>query len=315
VTTYLVTGGAGFIGSHLCDRLLAEEHRVIAVDDLSSGHLSNIAEARGYGHAFTFYNVDIRAEGLGGLFERHRPEVVFHLAAQHRAEVRNEPPADLRVGIMGLLAVLDAAVGAGVRKVVFASSASVYGRVRRLPVKETALVGSRPLTPGAISKKAAEDYLRFYRRSHGLDFTSVVLGSTYGPRQAPPGPGVVGAFVEAMLAGLRPEIFGDGTQTRDFLFVDDAVHALALSVDRGPGKTINVGTGVETSVIGLYGMLATITGFKGDPMLGPQPPGEVLRSCLDNELAERELGWKPWTHLEDGLRETVAYVRPLIGLP
>jgi UDP-glucose 4-epimerase len=307
LTTFLVTGGAGFIGSHLCDRLLAEEHRVIAVDDLSSGHLSHIGEARAYGHSFTFYNVDIRAEGLAGLFERHRPDAVFHLAALHRPEA--QPPAEMRVGIMGLLAVLDAAVRAGVRKVVFASSASVYGQVRKLPVKETALVGARPLSPGAISKKAAEDYLRFYRRSHGLDFTSLVLAAVYGPRQVPPAPGVVGAFVAAMLAGLRPEVFGDGAQTRDFLFVDDAVHAMALSVDRGPGKTINVGTGVETSVTDLYGMLAQIIGFRGDPMFVPQQPGEVLRSCLDNEMAERELGWKPWTHLEDGLRETVAYLR------
>jgi UDP-glucose 4-epimerase len=310
LTTFLVTGGAGFIGSHLCDRLLAEEHRVIALDDLSSGHLSNIAEARAYGHAFTFYNVDVRAEGLGGLFERHRPDAVFHLAALHRPEARLEARAELRVGIMGLLAVLDAAVRAGVRKVVFASSASAYGQVRKLPVKETSLVGARPLTPGAISKKAAEDYLRFYGRSHGLDFTSLVLAGVYGPRQASSAPGVVGAFVEAMLGGLRPEILGDGAQTRDFLFVDDAVHALALSIDRGPGKTINVGTGVETSVTSLYGMLAQITGFKGEPMFAPQRPGDVPRRCLDNELAERELGWKPWTHLEDGLRETVAYVRP-----
>jgi UDP-glucose 4-epimerase len=309
MTTCLVTGGAGFIGSHLCDRLLAEDHRVVAVDDLSSGHLPNIAEARGYGHAFTFYNVDIRAEGLGALFQRHQPEVVFHLAAMHRPEAREEAPAELRVGIIGLLAVLDAAVGAGVGKVVFASSASVYGRVRKLPVKETALVGSRPLTPRAISKKAAQDYLRFYRRSHGLDFTSLVLGSAYGPRQAPLGPGLVGALIEAMLAGLRPEVFGDGAQTKDFLFVDDAVHALALALERGAGKTINIGTGVETAIIDLCGMLATITGFRGEPVFGPPRPGEVPRSCLDNQLAERELGWKPWTHLDDGLRETVAHIR------
>lgn len=309
MTTYLVTGGAGFIGSHLCDRLLAEDHRVIAIDDLSSGHLSNIAEARGYGHAFTFYNVDVRAEGLSGLFDRHRPDAVFHLAATHRPEVRDDPPAELRVGIMGLLAVLDAAVGAGVRKVVFTSSASAYGQVRKLPIRETALVGSRPLVPGAISKKAAEDYLRFYRRSHSLDFTSLVLAEVYGPRQAPSGLGVVAGFVEAMVAGVRPEIFGDGTQTRDFLFVDDAVHALALSLERGAGRTINIGTGVETALIDVYRMLAAITGFKGEPMLGPPRPGDAPRSCLDNDLAVRELGWKPWTHLEDGLRETVAYLR------
>lgn len=313
MSTFLVTGGAGFIGSHLCDRLLAQDHRVIAVDDLSSGQLSNIAEARGYGHAFTFYNLDVRAEGMAALFERHRPEVVFHLAALHRPEARLDAPADVRVGVTGLLAVLDASVKAGVRKLVFASSAAVYGQARRLPIRETALVGSRPLTPGAISKKAGEDYLRFYRRSRGVDFTSLVFASLYGPRQAPAGPGVVAGFAAKMLEGVRPEIFGEGGQTRDFLFVDDSVHALALSVDQGSGKTINVGTGVETSVIGLYRMLAEITGFVGEPMLGPARPEEPARSCLENEIAGRELGWKPWTHLEDGLRETVAYLRPSKG--
>jgi UDP-glucose 4-epimerase len=310
VTTLLVTGGAGFIGSHLCDRLLAEGHRVVAVDDLSSGHLGNIAEARGYGHAFTFYNVDIRAEGLGALFERHSPEVVLHLAALHRPQARLDAQAEFRVGVMGLLAVLDSAVAAGVRKVVFASSASVYGQVRKVPIRETALAGSRPLTLGAISKKAAEDYLRFIRRSRGLDFTSLVLANVYGPRQVPTeDTGVVAVFAGKMLGGLRPGILGDGEQTRDFLFIDDTIHALALAIDRASGRTINVGTGVETSVKSLYGSLAAITGFRGDPIVGPAQPGDVTRSCLDNELAERELGWKPWTHLEDGLRETVAYLR------
>lgn len=307
--TFLVTGGAGFIGSHLCDRLLAEGHRVVAIDDLSSGHLSNIAEARAYGHAFTFYNVDVRAEGLGALFERHRPEVVLHLAALHRPEARLDPRAEIRVGVMGLLAVLDAAVRSGVRKVVFASSAGVYGKVRKVPTRETALAGSRPLSPGAISKKAAEDYLRFYRRSRGLAFTSLILSDVFGPRQGTDGRGVVASFAGKMLAGLRPEIFGDGDQTRDFLFIDDAVHALALSIDRGEGRTINVGSAVETSVNGLYRMLSQVTGFRGEPIFGPPDPGDLSRGCLDNELAERELGWKPWTHLEDGLRETVAYLR------
>jgi UDP-glucose 4-epimerase len=312
MATYLVTGGAGFIGSHLCDRLLAGGHKVVAVDDLSSGHLANIGEARGYGHDFTFFNVDIRAEGLGALFERHHPEVVLHLAALDRTRANLDPQAEVRVGVMGLLAVLEASVRAGARKVVFASSAAVYGDARKVPVRETALVGSRPATPGAISKKAAEDYLRFFRRSHGLEFTSLVLANVYGPRQVPTeDTGVVALFAAKMLGGLRPGIFGDGTQTRDFLFIDDAVHALALAIDGGSGRTINVGTGVETSVNDLFGMLAQITGFTGQPIPGPAQHDDVPRSCLDNELAEKELGWKPWTHLEDGLRETVAYLRGL----
>jgi UDP-glucose 4-epimerase len=312
VTNFLVTGGAGFIGSHLSDRLLAEGHRVVAVDDLSTGRIANLTEARGYGKDFTFYNMDIRTEGLRTLFDRHRPEVVMHLAAQ--AGVRpsmEDPDRDASVNVIGLLNLLECSAATGVRKVVFASSGgTIYGEPRRLPVKETATSGSHPMSPYGITKKVAEDYLRFYQRYRGMDYTALALGNVYGPRQDPHGEaGVIAIFASKMLAGETPTIYGDGNQTRDYVFIDDTVHAFSLAAERGAGRLVNVGTGLETSVNGLFRMLADITGFGGQPLFGPLPGGELRRICLDNELAEEQLGWRPWTHLEDGLKETVAFMR------
>jgi UDP-glucose 4-epimerase len=312
VSVVLVTGGAGFVGSHLCDRLLAEGHRVVAVDDLSTGRIANLGEARSYGKEFTFYNMDIRNEGVRTLFERHRPEFVMHLAAQ--AGVRpsvEDPMHDASVNIMGALNILECAVHTGTRKIVYsASGGTVYGEPRRVPVKETAALGSRPVSPYGVSKKVIDDYLRFYQRYRGLDFTALALGNVYGPRQDPLGEaGVVAIFSSRMLAGESPTIFGDGNQTRDYVFADDAVHAFALAMERGSGKLVNIGTGLETSVNGLYRMLAEITGFTGQPLSGPQPEGEARRISLDIDLAKSALTWHPWTHLEDGLRETVAYLK------
>ncbi|HEX9377181.1 MAG TPA: NAD-dependent epimerase/dehydratase family protein [Actinomycetota bacterium] len=312
MSTIFVTGGAGFIGSHLSDRLLAESHRVVAIDDLSTGRISNLGEARGYGQEFTFYNMDIRSEGFRTLFERHRPEVVMHLAAQSGVRPSMESPAhDASVNVLGLLNLLECSAGTGVRKVVFASSGgTIYGEPRRLPVKETATSGSHPLSPYGITKKMAQDYLRFYQRYRGLDYTALALGNVYGPRQDPHGEaGVVSIFASKMLVGETPTIYGDGNQTRDYVFIDDVVHAFALAAERGSGRLVNVGTGLETSVNGLFRMLAEITGFRGQPLYGALPGGELRRICLDNDLAGEQLGWRPWTHLEDGLKETVAFLR------
>jgi UDP-glucose 4-epimerase len=312
VTTVLVTGGAGFIGSNLADRLLAEEHRVVAVDDLSSGRIANLGEARGYGKAYTFFNMDVRADGLLPLFERHKPEVVFHLAAQ--AGVRpslEDPVLDASVNLMGTLNVIECAIKVGVRKVIYAASGgTIYGEPRRIPAKESAAQGSHPLSPYGISKKAALDYLAFYQRYRGLDYTACALANVYGPRQDPYGEaGVVSIFASKMLAGEAPAIFGDGNQTRDYVFIDDVVHAFVQATDRASGKLVNVGTGLETSVNGLYRLLADIVGFDGEPEHGPLPPGELRRIALDISAASTALAWKPWTHLEDGLAETVAYLK------
>jgi UDP-glucose 4-epimerase len=314
VTTYLVTGGAGFIGSHLSDRLLAERHRVIAVDDLSTGRIANLAEARAYGKEFTFFNMDIRAEGILPLFERHKPEVVMHLAAQSGVRPSLEDPAnDAAINVMGLLNVLECATKTGVRRVVFASSGgTIYGEPKKLPVKESAVNSSRPRSPYGITKKVGVDYLAFFEAARGLDFTALALGNVYGPRQDPHGEaGAVAIFASRMLAGESPAIFGDGNQTRDYVFIDDVVHALALAADHGSGKLVNIGTGVETSVNALYKMLAGIIGFTGKAGTGPLPAGDLRRISLDIKLAQSALGWHPWTHLEDGLAETVSYLKGL----
>jgi UDP-glucose 4-epimerase len=312
VTTVLVTGGAGFIGSHLADRLLAEGMRVISVDDLTTGRIANLSEARGYGKEFTFFNMDVRADGLNALFERHRPEVVFHLAAQSGVRPSLDDPAkDASINVMGTLNVLDCAVRTGVKKIVYAASGgTIYGEPKRIPVKESAAQGSHPASPYGISKKVAVDYLSFYQRYRGLDYTALALGNVYGPRQDPYGEaGVVAIFAARMLAGEACTIFGDGNQTRDYVFIDDVVHGFVRAIERGSGKLVNIGTGLETSVNGLYKLLAETIGYTGEPGTGPLPPGELRRIALDISLAPSAIGWKPWTHLEDGLGETVAYLK------
>jgi UDP-glucose 4-epimerase len=308
MATYLVTGGAGFIGSHLCDRLLAEGKRVIAVDDLSSGRIANLAEARSYGQQLTFHTIDIRHPEIRALFERYRPEVVLHTAAQPSVAVSIKDPAlDASINLIGLLNVLECAAGTGVRKVVFAASGgTLYGEPKALPVKENARSRAKPVSPYGISKAVGIQYLEFYRRTRGLDFTALALGHIYGPRQDPQGEaGVIAIFTAGMLSGETPTIFGDGEQTRDYTFVDDAVHAFALAAERGSGEVVNVGTGVETSVNRLFNLMCTLTGFRGQPQYGPRREGDLRRSALDVELAAKELGWKPWTPLKEGLRMTV----------
>jgi UDP-glucose 4-epimerase len=312
VTSYLVTGGAGFIASHLCDRLLAGGHRVVAVDDLTTGKIANLAEARGYGKEFTFFNMDIRADGLMNLFERHRPEVVMHLAAQAAVKTSmDDPKLDASVNVLGTLNVLECARRSGVRKVVYAASGgTLYGEPKKFPIKESAMSQGRPVSPYGISKRVAIDYLAFYERYHGLEWMACALANVYGPRQDPHGEaGVIAIFGEKMLAGEAPTIFGDGNQTRDYVFVDDVVHAFALAAERGSGRFVNIGTGVETSVNGIFRLMADATGFTGEPARGPERQGDVRRSSLDIELAETTIGWRPWTHLEDGLGETVAFMR------
>jgi len=312
MATYLVTGGAGFIGPHICDRLLAEGKRVVGVDDLSSGRIANLAEARSYGQQFTFHNIDIRHPEIRALFERYRPEVVLHAAAQPSVSVSIKDPAlDASINLIGLLNVLECSASTGARKVVFAASGgTLYGESKALPVKESARNRGRPVSPYGISKAVGIQYLEFYRRTRGLDFTALALGNIYGPRQDPHGEaGVIAIFTASMLSGETPTIFGDGEQTRDYTFVDDTVHAFALAAERGSGEVLNVGTGVETSVNRLFNLLGTLTGFRGQPQYGPRRDGDLRRSALDVELAAKQLGWKPWTFLKEGLRTTVDWFR------
>lgn len=310
----LVTGGAGFVGSHLCDRLLAEGHQVVAVDDLATGREANLAGALEQGEAFTFTEMDVRAQGLLEVFTRHRPDVVMHLAAQ--AGVRpslEDPDHDASVNVMGTLNVLRCASTIGSRKIVYAASGgTLYGEPASVPVRESAADGAHPESPYGISKKVVLEYLSFYSRQRGLDFTALALGNVYGPRQDPAGEaGVIAIFASSMLAGETPTIFGDGEQTRDYVYVEDTVEAFTAAMDRASGEIVNIGTGLETSVNALYSMLAEIVGSPSEPAYGPQPEGELRRIALDNSLAASVLGWRPRTDLSSGLARTVEHLRGL----
>jgi UDP-glucose 4-epimerase len=307
----LVTGGAGFIGSILVDRLLAEGHEVDAIDDLSSGSLANLSEARtDRSRRFTFHRLDIRSPATADYIVQRRPEIVFHLAGQSDPRVALTKPAlDAEVNIIGSLHVLQGASSAGCRKVVFTSSGgAIYGPVDELPTREAH--PQRPILPSGIAKKVVGDYLHFYREVHGLDFTSLALAHIYGPRQDPNGEtGVVAAFTGRMLSRERPTIFGDGRQTRDLVFVDDAVDALVRAMDRAPGLLINIGSGKETSVQDLYDALARLLNYKEPARHGPPRNGDPTRSALDASRAEIHLGWQAFTGLEAGLRQTIDWFR------
>lgn len=237
----------------------------------------------------------------------------MHLAAQASVPTSVEDPQrDASVNVMGLLNVLECAVATGTRKVVFAASGgTLYGEPKSIPVKESARNRARPISPYGISKAIALDYLSFYQRTRGLDFAALALANIYGPRQDPFGEaGVVAIFASRMLAGETPTIFGDGEQTRDFVFVDDTVHAFSLAADGASGVVLNVGTGVETSVNSLYQLIAAAAQFKGRPRYGPERPGDLRQSALDPAAADKALGWRPWTSLEEGLKATVESLRP-----
>jgi len=309
----LVTGGAGFIGSTLVDRLLAEGHTVDVLDDLSTGSLANLADARAAaGHHLTVHQMDVRSAEVVDLLGRRRPEVVFHLAAQ--ADVRvsvAEPVFDADVNVLGTLRVLEGARAAHADRVVFAASGgTLYGEpeVSELPLKES--LPQRPLSPYGVSKKSAIDYLVAYRELHSLEFSALALANVYGPRQDPHGEaGVVAIFAERLLTGAPITIFGDGEQTRDFVYVDDVVDAFVRGATKGGGLLCNIGTGRETSVNELFSEMASQAGVDAVPAFQPLRPGELLRSALDPSRARIQLGWESWTGLGVGTAAVLAFIR------
>ncbi len=306
----LITGGAGFIGSTLADRLLAEDWAVDVVDDLSSGNLGNLAGARSVGdRRFSFHRIDVRNAAVSELIEARKPDVIFHLAAQ--ADVRvsvARPQFDAEVNLIGTINVCQGAMAAGASKVVFASSGgTIYGTPQQIPTPETH--PQRPESPYGVAKKAGGDYLHYYKVIHGLDYTATAFSNVYGPRQDPHGEaGVVSIFAGLFLDRRRPTIFGDGNQTRDFVYVDDVVDALVRASARGEG-IVNIGTGVETSVNELYASMARATSFNEQPNYAPARPGELERSALDVSRAVTELGWQPFTSLDEGARRTLDWFR------
>jgi UDP-glucose 4-epimerase len=306
----LVTGAAGFIGSTLVDRLLADGHTVVGVDDLSSGRSENIVSAERH-EGFEFAKADIVSADLIGLLAETRPEVVFHLAAQ--IDVRKsvaDPQFDSTVNVVGTVRLAEAARQAGVRKVVHTSSGgSIYGTPTVFPTPET--VPADPASPYAAGKVAGEVYLNMFRNLYGLECSHIAPGNVYGPRQDPHGEaGVVAIFSQGLLAGRPTKIFGDGTDTRDYVFVDDVVDAFVkASGEAGGGQRFNVGTGVETSVRQLHSVIAAAAGAPDEPEFHPARLGELKRSSLDISLAKQVLGWTPKVAIPEGVARTVEYFR------
>ncbi len=310
----LVTGAAGFIGSTLVDRLLAEGHEVVGVDNLSSGRLANLADARAVNEtrrgAFSFVRHDITTADFGAVVAAARPEVVCHLAAQIDVRVSvKDPLLDARLNVLGTINTLQACVDSGVRKVIFTSSGgSIYGSPAKLPVSERASLA--PESPYAAGKASGEMYLHAFRAMHGLAYTTLALGNVYGPRQDPHGEaGVVAIFASALLAGGTTKIFGDGSSTRDYVYVDDVVHAFVLACgDKGDGRRFNIGTGVQTSVRELHTLIAEACGARDEPVHAEPRVGELQAIALDVGAA-KGIGWAPWTDIATGVAQTVDWIR------
>jgi len=300
----LVTGGAGFIGSHLVDRLVQEGHEVVVVDNLWTGKRRNLnREAR-------FYKLDIQSSRLERVFNRERPLLVMHLAAQ--VDVRRsveDPIFDAQVNVLGTLNLLEQAVKYGTRKVIFASSGgAIYGEQDVFPAPESHPI--RPLSPYGISKLNAEQYLAYYQRVSGIQYVILRYSNVYGPRQDPEGEaGVVAIFTGKMLAGEQPIINGNGRQTRDFVFVDDVVEANLAVMGKEVQGVYNVGTAEETSINDLFRLLVELTNANCKELHGPAKKGEQARSVVDIARLRQELGWEPKVPLREGLARTVEFFR------
>ena len=303
-TKILVTGGAGFIGSHVVDRLLELGHEVAVVDDLTSGRAANLSPAA------TLFEADITGPALDDVLRAVRPEVVCHYAAQISVtHSMRDPVADANTNILGSLNLLQSCVRNGVRKVVYTSSGgAIYGEPQYLPCDEDHPV--QPLSYYGASKFAVEKYLYVYRLTHGLDYTALRLGNVYGPRQDPTGEaGVVAIFAQAMLQGRPITIYGTGEQERDFVFVRDVAEASVVALEVGSGGAYNIGTGAGTSINRIYDLLKEGAGYAGEASYGPARPGDVFKIYLDVAKAREGLGWAPQYSLEDGLRETLQWFR------
>ena len=301
-TRVLVTGGAGFIGSHIVDLLVARGYAVGVLDSLATGRRSNLNAAA------EFYEADIRdGAAVSAAFRAFRPQVVDHHAAQISVPVSaREPAMDAHVNVVGSLNVLEAARETGAEHFVFASTGgALYGDPERVPADESTAIA--PLSPYGAAKAAVETYLRMYRDTWGLSYTALRYANVYGPRQTPEGEaGVIAIFTNRMLAGDSPVIFGDGEQERDFVYVGDVAQANLMAIEKRIQGAYNVGTGVAASVNRVTRLLVDECGYDGDIVYADERPGEVRRISLDAGLLTQLAGWRATVALETGIRETVA---------
>jgi UDP-glucose 4-epimerase len=302
----LVTGGAGFIGSHTVDALVAAgAHEVSVLDGLSSGKREQVNPAA------RFYEADLRnADAIVPILEREKPEVIYHLAAQ--MDVRRsvaDPALDAGINLVGFLNVMELARRNGLKRVVFASTGgAIYGEQEQFPCDEEH--PRRPVSPYGVAKLATEAYLFFYKVQYEIDYVALRYANVYGPRQDPHGEaGVVAIFCGRMLGGMPSTIFGDGEQTRDYIFVGDVARANVAALGAKASDAFNIGTGVETSVNQLYRSLASAAGLKTPPSYAPARPGEQRRSVISPARAGQVLGWRPEVTLDDGLERTFKFFK------
>lgn len=303
----LVTGGAGFIGSHIVDQCVAAGHSVAVVDSLwneGGGKLTNLNPQA------QFYRADITDEaGLASIFDEVKPEVVSHQAAQHSVAVSTKyPMLDARVNVLGLLNVLSNCTRVGTRKIIFASSGATYGTPARLPIDEE--VVQRPESPYGISKMVGEYYLRYWQQASGLAYTALRYGNVYGPRQDPNGEaGVIAIFAKRFLNHEGVRIDWDGEQRKDYVFVKDVARANLLALERGDNDIFCIGTGRAVSVNKIYEELAQLTGYRPEITRAPRRPGDIYLSYFNCSKAERLLGWLPTVSFEDGVKATLEYFK------
>lgn len=301
----LITGGAGFIGSHVADGYLASGHEVIIVDDLSTGHRANVPSAA------RFYEADLTdGEQLARILATERPDVVNHHAAQKSVRVSVEDPAeDARINIIGSLRLLELSRRQGVKKIIFISTGgAIYGEATQVPTPEE--YPAWPVSPYGIAKLSVEHYLYYYADQFGLPYVVLRYANVFGPRQDPHGEaGVVAIFVQWLLAGQECTIYGDGEQTRDYVYVGELVRANVAALADGVSGTFNLGTGVETTVNQLYKALLEVMRLERPARYGPPRVGEQRRSAVEINKAARELGWRPEISLQEGLARTVEFFR------